>query len=90
MHLLIFGIKKVITDINIMQYFIVDIKAWPLSGLFNSFGVCCFLNADEIFCAFYCKGERMHYQFVYDVSKWATSQEISSYKIDNCTLKNFP
>jgi len=73
MHLLIFGLKKVITDINISQYFIIDVKAYPLPGLFNSFGVCCFLDDDQIFASFYNRAAKVHYHFVYDISKWATS-----------------
>ena len=66
--LVVFDLEKELFQFNVSQHFGFEFKAMPLSGLFNPFAVCCFIDDEKIFFSFFHKKAKNHYHFILDTS----------------------
>jgi len=90
---MIFDKQKVIVDFDVNKFFQLPYISLPLSGFFNPFATCCFLNDNQVFCQFFSVRKKdgfWHQHFVYDIDKWTTTCPLEKYKYEDCTKKNFP
>ena len=75
MKLLIFDKEKIIKDVDLNKDLKLESTSYPLPTIPNPFGVCCFLDKNRIFYAFYYEskeGPDFHTHLIYDMESGFT------------------
>lgn len=89
-YLMVFNTKEMIAKLNINEHFKIDNNTIPIAGFAQPFATCCFMDNNEIYYNFFYKDTKTHYHFTYDPIAKEVKQDIHSFEISNCTVKNFP